>query len=80
MSGMLKVYGRSCFSLSATDAFPRRPDIATIRTKHRLCGVFTGTLPHLSQQNIFLGVPMVLLPEEVVLLVGNGMLWSFYSD
>ncbi|KAJ7940802.1 hypothetical protein B0H13DRAFT_1940008 [Mycena leptocephala] len=46
-------------------------DIATIRTKHRLCGVFTGTLPHLSQQNLFLGVPMVLLPEEVVLLVGN---------
>ncbi|KAF7338426.1 tRNA-splicing endonuclease subunit Sen34 [Mycena venus] len=46
-------------------------DIATIRTKHRLCGVFTGTLPHLSQQNLFLGVPMVLLPEEVVLLVEN---------
>ncbi|KAJ7870242.1 hypothetical protein B0H13DRAFT_2062079, partial [Mycena leptocephala] len=39
---MLKVYGRS--------SFPHRPDIATIRTKHRLC------------------VPMVLLPEEVVLL------------
>ncbi|KAJ7098069.1 hypothetical protein B0H15DRAFT_641668 [Mycena belliarum] len=46
-------------------------DIATIRTKHRLCGVFTGTLPHLSQQNLFLGVPMVLMPEEVVLLVEN---------
>ncbi|KAJ6455736.1 hypothetical protein C8R45DRAFT_881209 [Mycena sanguinolenta] len=46
-------------------------DIATIRTKHRLCGVFTGTLPHMSQQNLFLGVPMVLLPEEVVLLVEN---------
>ncbi|KAJ7738518.1 hypothetical protein DFH07DRAFT_84275 [Mycena maculata] len=46
-------------------------DIATIRSKHRLCGVFTGTLPHLSQQNLFLGVPMVLLPEEVVLLVEN---------
>ncbi|KAJ7470599.1 hypothetical protein FB451DRAFT_1135967 [Mycena latifolia] len=46
-------------------------DIATIRSKHRLCGVFTGTLPHLSQQNLFLGVPMVLMPEEVVLLVEN---------
>ncbi|KAJ6547401.1 hypothetical protein B0H19DRAFT_265905 [Mycena capillaripes] len=46
-------------------------DIATIRSKHRLCGVFTGTLPHLSQQNLFLGVPMVLLPEEVVLLLEN---------
>ncbi|KAJ7090031.1 tRNA intron endonuclease, partial [Mycena crocata] len=46
-------------------------DIATIRSKHRLCGVFTGTLPHLSQQNLFLGVPQVLMPEEVVLLVEN---------
>ncbi|KAJ7285685.1 hypothetical protein C8J57DRAFT_1118143 [Mycena rebaudengoi] len=46
-------------------------DIATIRSKHRLCGIFTGTLPHLSQQNLFLGVPMVLMPEEVVLLVEN---------
>ncbi|KAJ7694205.1 hypothetical protein B0H17DRAFT_866661, partial [Mycena rosella] len=46
-------------------------DIATIRSKHRLCGVFTGTLPHLSQQNLFLGAPMVLMPEEVVLLVEN---------
>ncbi|KAJ6496524.1 hypothetical protein C8R47DRAFT_1175935 [Mycena vitilis] len=46
-------------------------DIATVRSKHRLCGVFTGTLPHLSQQNLFLGVPMVLLPEEVVFLVEN---------
>ncbi|KAI0050031.1 tRNA-intron endonuclease catalytic domain-like protein [Auriscalpium vulgare] len=27
------------------------------------------TLPHLSQQNVFLGLPLVLMPEEVVLLV-----------
>ncbi|KAF8061562.1 hypothetical protein FPV67DRAFT_1563865 [Lyophyllum atratum] len=47
-------------------------DIATIRSKHHLCGVLTGTLPHLSQQNAFLGVPLVLMPEEVVLLVDNG--------
>ncbi|KAI8999004.1 hypothetical protein BD414DRAFT_476685 [Trametes punicea] len=44
-------------------------DIATLRAKHHICGVLTGTLPHLSQQNVFLGVPLVLLPEEVVLLV-----------
>jgi len=31
--------------------------------------VLTGTLPHLSQQNIFLGLPLVLVPEELVLLV-----------
>ncbi|KAI0373329.1 tRNA-intron endonuclease catalytic domain-like protein [Pilatotrama ljubarskyi] len=46
-------------------------DIATLRAKHHVCGVLTGTLPHLSQQNVFLGVPLVLLPEEVVLLVEN---------
>ncbi|KZT26467.1 tRNA-intron endonuclease catalytic domain-like protein [Neolentinus lepideus HHB14362 ss-1] len=44
-------------------------DIATLRSKHHICGVLTGTLPHLSQQNVFLGVPLLLLPEEVVLLV-----------
>ena len=35
--------------------------------RHR--GVLTGTLPYLSQQNIFLGLHLVLLPEELVLLV-----------
>ncbi|KAL1947435.1 hypothetical protein VTO73DRAFT_14396 [Trametes versicolor] len=44
-------------------------DIAALRAKHHVCGVLTGTLPHLSQQNVFLGVPLVLLPEEVVLLM-----------
>ncbi|KAF9452288.1 tRNA-intron endonuclease catalytic domain-like protein, partial [Macrolepiota fuliginosa MF-IS2] len=46
-------------------------DIATLRSKHHICGILTGTLPHLSQQNAFLGIPLVLLPEEVVLLVEN---------
>ncbi|KAF9533477.1 hypothetical protein CPB83DRAFT_845326 [Crepidotus variabilis] len=48
-------------------------DIATLRSMHRVCGVLTGTLPHLSQQNVFLGVPLVLMPEEVVLLVDTGV-------
>jgi len=47
-------------------------DIATIRSKHHICGILTGTLPHLSQQNVFLGVPLVLMPEETVLLVDIG--------
>ncbi|CAK5277764.1 unnamed protein product, partial [Mycena citricolor] len=46
-------------------------DIAVVRNVHRICGVLSGTLPHLSQQNVFLGVPLVLLAEEVVLLVEN---------
>ncbi|GBE82612.1 tRNA-intron endonuclease catalytic domain-like protein [Sparassis latifolia] len=44
-------------------------DIATLRSQHHICGVLTGTLPHLSQQNVFLGIPLLLIPEEVVLLV-----------
>ena len=55
------------------------PDIATIRSQHRLCGVLTGTLPHLSQQNVFLGVPLILFPEEAVLLVEIGTLLQGYD-
>lgn len=40
-----------------------------MRAEHHICGVLTGTLPHVSQQNVFLGPPLILLPEEVVLLV-----------
>lgn len=48
------------------------PDIAILRSQHHICGILTGTLPHLSQQNVFLGVPLLLMPEEVVLLVDKG--------
>ncbi len=47
-------------------------DISTLRSKHHICGILTGTLPHVSQQNVFLGIPLVLMPEEAVLLVENG--------
>ncbi|GJE98121.1 tRNA-intron endonuclease catalytic domain-like protein [Phanerochaete sordida] len=46
-------------------------DLAALRADHHICGVLTGTLPHLSQQNVFLGVPLLLLPEEAVLLVSK---------
>lgn len=46
-------------------------DIQTLRTEHHICGILSGTLPQVSQQNTFLGLPLVLLPEEVVLLVKN---------
>ena len=60
--------------------FKKRTDIATIRSQHRICGVLTGTLPHLSQQNVFLGVPLVLMPEETVLLVDIGPSTTFFRD
>lgn len=47
------------------------PDVQTLRTQHHICGILTGTLPQVGQQNVFLGLPMMLLPEEVVLLVKN---------
>lgn len=34
----------------------------------------TGTLPQVAQQNVFLGLPLQLLPQEVVLLVEKGKL------
>ncbi|KAF9264737.1 tRNA-intron endonuclease catalytic domain-like protein [Marasmius fiardii PR-910] len=44
-------------------------DIVKLRSDHHICGILGGTLPHLSQQNVFLGIPLLLSPEEVVLLV-----------
>ncbi|KAF8831350.1 hypothetical protein HHX47_DHR1000384 [Lentinula edodes] len=44
-------------------------DLNRIRSDHRLCGLLVGTLPHLSQQNVFLGLPSQLTPEEATLLV-----------
>ncbi|KAG6874082.1 hypothetical protein C0995_006939 [Termitomyces sp. Mi166 len=46
-------------------------DIALVRSRHNICGILSGTLPHVSQQNVFLGMPLLLMPEEVVLLVEN---------
>jgi tRNA-splicing endonuclease subunit Sen34 len=45
---------------------------ATLRVTHHICGLATGTLPGVGQQNVFLGLPLVLMPEEVVLLVEDG--------
>ena len=52
-------------------------DIGSLRADHHICGVLTGTLPHLSQQNVFLGAPLLLMPEEVVLLVDKRKLHHY---
>lgn len=46
-------------------------DIETLRVQHHISGVLSGTLPQVGQQNVFLGLPLILMPEEVVLLVRN---------
>ncbi|CAE6469066.1 unnamed protein product [Rhizoctonia solani] len=48
-------------------------DIETLRVAHRICGTLSGTLPSVSQQNVFLGTPLTLLPEEVAALVNTGI-------
>ncbi|CAE6465238.1 unnamed protein product [Rhizoctonia solani] len=48
-------------------------DIETLRVTHRICGTLSGTLPSVSQQNVFLGTPLTLLPEEVAALVNTGV-------
>ena len=53
--------------------FPVLLDASVLRSQHRISGVLAGTLPQAAQQNLFLGMPLLLLPEEVVLLLEQGM-------
>ncbi|KAJ8105889.1 hypothetical protein OPT61_g9904 [Boeremia exigua] len=46
--------------------------ISHVRRTHNICGVLVGTIPNLSQQNVFLGIPMELMPEEARVLVEGG--------
>lgn len=46
--------------------------IAHCRRVHNICGVLIGTIPNLSQQNVFLGIPLELMPEEARVLVERG--------
>jgi tRNA-splicing endonuclease subunit Sen34 len=46
--------------------------IAHCRRAHNICGLLVGTIPNLSQQNVFLGVPLELMPEEARVLVDRG--------
>jgi tRNA-splicing endonuclease subunit Sen34 len=43
--------------------------VSHVRRTYNICGVLIGTIPNLSQQNIFLGLPVELLPEEARVLV-----------
>lgn len=49
-------------------------DAATyLRREHHICGVLIGTLPQAPQQNVFLGLPLELMPEEARILVEKGV-------
>ncbi|KAK3202578.1 hypothetical protein GRF29_154g40329 [Pseudopithomyces chartarum] len=45
------------------------PTVAYVRRTHNVIGVLIGTIPNLSQQNVFLGIPVELTPEEARVLV-----------
>lgn len=47
-------------------------DASRLRVDHHICGLLIGTLPLIPQQNVFLGLPLQLIPEEVVYLLRVG--------
>lgn len=47
--------------------------VTYVRRKYNICGVLVGSLPQSPQQNVFLGLPLELMPEEARLLVEQGV-------
>jgi tRNA-splicing endonuclease subunit Sen34 len=47
--------------------------VTYLRREHQICGVFVGSIPQAPQQNVFLGLPLELMPEEARLLVEEGL-------
>jgi len=47
--------------------------ITYIRAKYNVTGVLIGGLPQAPQQNVFLGIPLELMPEEARLLCEKGV-------
>lgn len=47
--------------------------VTYLRREHNICGVLIGTLPQIPQQNVFLGLPLELMPEEARVLVDSGV-------
>ena len=43
--------------------------VSWLRREHHILGVFSGSLPQVPQQNVFLGLPLRLMSEEARLLV-----------
>ena len=47
--------------------------VTWLRREHSICGTTIGTLPIAPSQNLFLGVPIEIMPEEAQLLVERGI-------
>lgn len=48
-------------------------DVMYLRRSHNICSVFVGTIPQNPQQNIFMGLPIELMPEEAQVLVDKNV-------
>lgn len=44
-------------------------DVVTLREQYHICGTLVGILPQIPQQNVFMGPPLELMPEDVYYLV-----------
>ncbi|KAI2641209.1 PAXNEB protein-domain-containing protein [Xylaria nigripes] len=44
-------------------------DVMYLRRNHNICSAFVGTLPQNPEQNILMGLPLELMPEEAQVLV-----------
>ena len=47
--------------------------VSYLRREHKLCGYNIGTLPQSPSQNVFLGLPTLIMPEEAQLLIEKGL-------
>ena len=47
--------------------------VSYLRREHHICGVLIGSIPQIPQQNVFLGLPLELMPEEAQLLVAKNV-------
>lgn len=47
--------------------------ITHLRRQHHICGVLVGNIPQATQQTLFSGVPLELMPEEARILVEKGV-------
>jgi tRNA-splicing endonuclease subunit Sen34 len=47
--------------------------VTHVRRTHNICGVLIGNIPQATQQTVFSGIPLELMPEEARLLVEKGV-------
>ena len=47
--------------------------VSYLRREHNVCGVLIGSIPQSPSQNVFLGLPLDLMPEEAELLISKNI-------